>query len=89
MLTQEYQPSAYPVKDAGTSLHYITKSGFVGRTRTYDAGFKSRMLGAGVFPDSTLIAPQCLISAFTHFDLFGTSPTHSVWFLSLRDCYLL
>ena len=42
-----------------------------------------------MFPKVTLISPRCLISLFTQCDLFRTSRTLSVWFLSLRDCYRL
>ena len=48
-------------------------------------GYKSRMLGAPVFPKVTLVSPQRLISLFIHFGLSRTSRAHSVWFYSLRD----
>ena len=62
---------------------------FVSRIRPATSGSNRVCWVPDVFPEVPLTTPQCLISFFAHFNLSRTSRAHSVWFLSLRDCYLL
>ena len=50
-------------------------------------GYKSRMLGALRVSQSYPHIPSAPYLTFIYCNLFRTSRTHSVWFLSLRDCY--